>query len=152
FYGLVAAVIAMLAVQSLEDGLMIRRGMTHLPARDRAARLISLSLNDDRIYAHERTLGKHDRSFRKRIESERFFLETLITGLMEATERAADFGESPSGFDWTALPAAQIIAPSVVELREVARLDLMLSGGDQSLVAALSNSPLYDGALHAIAV
>lgn len=151
FYGLVSAVIAMQAVQSLEDGLMVRRSRTHLPARDRADRLIELSLGDDRIREHECAVGGRDASFRKRIESERYLLEILTTSLMEATDKASDFGVHPAGFNWTALPAAQVVAPSAAHLRDVARLDRLLGQPSEALAAALAQSPLHDGSLYATA-
>ncbi|MGW0537406.1 hypothetical protein [Streptomyces sp. NPDC003032] len=151
FYGLVSAVIGMLAVQSQEEALMVRRGRTHRPARERAARLIELSLSDARIHDHERALGHRDASFRKRMDSERYGLELLTRSLAEATDRAADFGASPVGFNWTGLTTAQVVAPSEGHLREVARLDGQLRHPDESLATALSRSPLHDGALHALA-
>ncbi|MFH8635175.1 hypothetical protein ACH4CC_35705 [Streptomyces lydicus] len=150
FYGLVSAVIGMLAVQSLEEALLVRRGRTHRPARERAARLIELSLGDARIHERERILGHRDASFRKRIDSERYGLELLTRSLAEATDKAADFSASP-GFDWTVLPTAQVVAPTERHLREVARLDGLLCQPDESLAAALAHSPLHDGALYTLA-
>ncbi|MFE7541647.1 hypothetical protein [Streptomyces platensis] len=149
FYGLVASVIAMLAVQSLEDALMIRRGRTHLPARDRAARLIELFLSDDRIREHERALGRQDATFRRRIESERVGFEALTGSLMVATEKAADFGESAHEFDWTGLSAAEVVMSSGMDLSESVRLDQLLSRPSEELAALLAHGPLCGGALHA---
>ncbi|MCX4546937.1 hypothetical protein [Streptomyces sp. NBC_01565] len=149
FYALVASVIAMLAVQSLEDALMIRRGRTHLPARDRASSLIDLLLGDDRIRKHESAIGRRDKSFRKRIDSERVGLEALTRSLMVATEKAADFGESPYGFNWTGLPAAEVVMSGGMGLTESSRLDRLLSQTSEELAAALVHSPLSVGALHA---
>ncbi|MGK5638648.1 hypothetical protein ACSNOK_10110 [Streptomyces sp. URMC 126] len=151
FYGLVSAVIGMSAVQSLEEALMVRRGRTHRPARERAARLVELSLSDARIHDHERALGRRDASFRKRIDSERYGLELLTRSLAEATDRAADFGASPTGFDWVGLTPAEVVAPSESHVREVVRLDGQLRRPDESLAAALADSPLRDGALYALA-
>ncbi|CAL9638289.1 hypothetical protein SUDANB126_06289 [Streptomyces sp. enrichment culture] len=151
FYGLIAAVIGMLAVQSLEEALMVRRGRTHLSARDRAAHLIELSLGDARIREHERTLGHRDTRFRKRIESERHGLESFTRSLVEATEKAADFGERLPGFDWTGLPPSQLLPPDAAHLQEVIRLDRLLGRPARLLAAALVHSPLRDGALHVLA-
>lgn len=151
FYGLVSAVIGMLAVQSLEEALMVRRGRTHRPARERAARLIELSLSDARIHEHERALGRRDASFRRRIESERNALQSLTRSLAAATDKAADFRASPANFDWAGLPTAQVVVPGEDHLREVARLDGLLSQPDASLAAALAHSPLHDGALYTLA-
>ncbi|GGX25353.1 hypothetical protein GCM10010297_53180 [Streptomyces malachitofuscus] len=151
FYSLLASSMAMLTVQSMEDGLMVRRGRTHLPARDRAARLAGRFHGEDRLRERERVRGRRDVIFRDRLAAEGYWLELLLRNMLDATTMASDFGENPANDAWTTLLAPETDNPHGQHMRDVARLDRLLSGSTDELVDALHEDALRDGALLVVA-
>jgi hypothetical protein len=93
----------MLALQTLEQALMIRRGRTHLPAGDRMRLLADHILAQKRQDKLEEQLGRSDVRMTMRFEKDRGSLGVYIRNLITATELASSFAEGGTTFDWKAV-------------------------------------------------
>ena len=101
---MLGALVAMLALHATEQALFVRRGVSHPPARARAALLLE-------------QLGSQEQQFT------RLFLSSLLS----ATENACAFSESARVFDWQWVAAAPALssAQPVEYLRRIAELDAL---------------------------
>jgi hypothetical protein len=135
FHGLLGAIITMLALQTLEQALLVRRGRTHRPAGDRVRILAGRILGPERQDALEDQLGGADVRMTMRFEKDRGNLGVYLRNLIDATALASEFAEGSPAFDWTAFARSPLIeGPAAGHLGEVAALDRLMCADRAALV------------------
>ncbi|WP_041841200.1 hypothetical protein [Actinoplanes friuliensis] len=138
FHGLIGALITMLALQTSERALFLRRGHSHLPAQDRATRLVEHVLSPARQETLDRLLGGRDPRMALRFDKDRGNLGVYVGALVRATAQASDFSAGATPFDWAALAGVpEIEQLAGADLDEIAALDRLMCGPDPVLTDRL---------------
>jgi hypothetical protein len=146
FHGLLGAIITMLALQTLEQALMIRRGQTHLPAGERMRLLAEHILGQARQDKLEDQLGRSDVRMTMRFEKDRGTLGVYIQNLITATELASSFAEGGTTFDWEAFASSPLIQrPSIGHLEQVAAFDRLICAQEATLIDEIGTRLDADG-------
>ncbi|WP_406631966.1 hypothetical protein [Amycolatopsis sp. WGS_07] len=111
------ALVAILAVHSTESALFIRRGNTHPPAADRAARL----------------LGQQGRKVQQ-------FSQLFLGKMLSSTAASSDFGAAEEPFDWPAFYAdPRVDTPHPQKyLDQIAMFDRLQTAPRSQLVEGLA--------------
>lgn len=111
------ALVAILVIHTTESALFVRRGCTHPPAAERAARL----------------LGRVD----KRIQQ---FANLFLGNMMTATKAASDFDGTTEPFDWERFFAEPRLETPLTKryLNQIATLDRLQTMTTAKIVAGLA--------------
>ncbi|MGH3611049.1 MAG: hypothetical protein ACRDRK_00200 [Pseudonocardia sp.] len=134
FHGLIGALITMLALDTTERALFVRRGRTHPSASARLDRLVAEFLSPQREERLERILGRRDPRVTMRFEKDRGSLVTYLRNAALATTAATSFDDGARAFDWTAFAASRSVEqPRAGHLNRIAELDRLMCSPEATL-------------------